>query len=133
MLLSLMGKYPEVAHKVREFGVENLFREDLIPVAEDIISHISLGNIINWPQILDKVSSVEERNRLAALFVDDEHLEDIDAQKAFDQCRSALERIALKEMKALARELAGTEPGSGYYLELLSKIETLRNRKSRLI
>jgi DNA primase len=133
MLLSLMGKYPEVAHRVREFGVENLFHDDLLSVAKDIISHTSPGNLIDWPRILDKVSSVEERNRLAALFVDDEHLEDIDAQKAFDQCRFALERIALKEMKALARELAGAEPGSGFYLELLSRIESLRNRKSRLI
>ncbi len=132
MLLLLMGKYPEVADKVREFGVENLFGEGCLSVAEDLLSHISTSNLIDWPRILDKVSSVGERDRLAALFVDDSHLEDIDARKAFDQCRQALERIALKGMKDLARALAVAEPGSESYRELLRKIESLRNRKSRL-
>jgi DNA primase len=64
--------------------------------------------------------------------VDDRHLEDIDVQKAFEQCRMVLERSTLREMKTLARELAIAEPGSSRYIELLEKIDTLRNRKSRL-
>ena len=133
MLLSLMGKYPEVVQKVQAFGVENLFGGELIAVAEDIISHMAASNVIDWPQILAKVNSAEERERLAALFVDDGHLENIDTQKAFDQCRLALERNALKDMKALARELATVDPGSEAYLDLLGRIESLRNQKSRMI
>jgi DNA primase len=133
MLLSLMGKYPEVVQKVQAFGVENLFGGELITVAKDIISHMSASNEIDWPQILAKVNSTEERERLAALFVDDGHLENIDTQKAFDQCRLALERNALKDMKALARELATVEPGSEAYQDLLGRIESLRTRKSRMI
>ncbi len=132
MLLSLMGKFPEVAEKVREFGISLLFREDLIPVAENILTQISNNNDIDWPKTLELVSSPEERNRLASLFVDDRHLEEIDAEKAFDQCCLVLERAALREMKALARELATAESGSDHYFELLEKIDSLRNRKSRL-
>ncbi len=133
MLLSLMAKYPEVGEKVREFGVSQLFREDLIPVAENILSQVSANGIIDWPMVLEEVNSPEERNRLASLFVDDKHLEDIDAQKAFDQCCLALERAALRDMKALARELATVEPGSNEYFQLLGKMDCLRSRKSRLI
>jgi DNA primase len=132
MLLSLMGKFPEVAEKVKEFGVALLFRADLVPVAENIIRDISMNNSVDWPKILEQVTSPEERKRLASLFVDDRHLEEIDVQKAFDQCRLVLERTALREMKALARELASAEPGSDHYFDLLGKIDSLRNRKSRL-
>ena len=132
MLLSLMGKFPDVAEKVREFGISLLFREDLIPVAENIIFQVSTNSEIDWPKTLELVNSPEERSRLASLFVDDRHLEEIDAEKAFDQCRLALERAALREMKALARELAAAEAGSDHYFELLGKIDSLRNRKSRL-
>jgi DNA primase len=132
MLLSLMGKYPEIVEKVQAFGVEKLFGGELLTVAEDIILHMATRNVIDWPQILAKVDSAEERERLAALFVDDGHLENIDTQKAFDQCRLALERNALKDMKALARELATVEPGSEAYLDLLGRIESLRNKKSRM-
>lgn len=132
MLLTLMGKYPEVVEKVKEFGVRRLFGEDLVPVAETILSQISMHNVIEWPKVLEQISSPEERQRIASLLVDDRHLEDIDVQKAFEQCCMALERTTLRELKALARELAITEPGSDRYMELLEKIETLRNRKSRL-
>jgi DNA primase len=88
MLLSLMGKYPEVAEKVREFGVSQLFSENLIQVAESILLQAAAGSKIDWPMILDHVKSPEERNRLITLFVDDRHLEDIDAHKAFEQCCS---------------------------------------------
>jgi hypothetical protein len=37
MLLALMGKYPEVAGKVADYGPANLFPEGLLRVAEAII------------------------------------------------------------------------------------------------
>ena len=43
MLLALMGKYPEVAGKVAEYGVANLFPEGLVPVAEAIIAQAAGG------------------------------------------------------------------------------------------
>jgi DNA primase len=72
---------------------------------------------------------------LAALFVDDRHLEEIDAHKAFEQCCQALERATMKEhdVKALKRELAGLDSDSERYWEILRILDTLRNKKSQLL
>jgi DNA primase len=134
MLLALMGKYPEVAGKVAEYGAGNLFPAGLLPVAEAIIAQTQAGGAIEWGLILDRVASPEERSRLAALFVNDRHLEEIDAQKAFEQCRQTRERALLKkeDPKTLQRELAQLDPDSERYIEVLKKLDSLRNRKSQL-
>ncbi len=135
MLLALMGKYPEVAQKVAAYGTANLFPAELLPVAEAIIARSRDGREVDWGLILDQVSSGEERSRLAALFVDDGHLEEIDVHKAFEQCRVARERALLKEqdVKALKRELAQLDSDSERYWEILRTLDTLRNRKSQLL
>jgi DNA primase len=134
MLLALMGKYPEVAGKVADYGPANLFPEGLLPVAEAIIDQSRGGGEIEWGLILDRVASPEEKSRLAALFVDERHLEEIDPAKAFEQCRQVRERALLKEQdpKALQRELAQLDPDSERYVEILKKLDDLRNRKSQL-
>ena len=134
MLLALMGKYPEVAGKVAEYGVANLFPEGLVAVAEAIIAQSRADGGIEWGLILDRVVSPEERSRLAALFIDDRHLEEIDAQKAFEQCRQSRERALLKEQdaKALKRELALLDSDSERYWEVLKILDGLRNKKSLL-
>jgi len=134
MLLALMGKYPEVAGKVADYGAANLFPEGLLPVAEAIIAQSRSGNDIEWGLILDGVGSPEERSRLAALFIDDRHLEEIDAHKAFEQCRQARERALLKQQdpKALQRELSQLDYDSERYREILGILNDLRNRKSQL-
>lgn len=132
MLLSLMGRYREVAERVREHGAAGLFGPELLPVADAILARSAAGASIEWGELLELVDSPEERGRLAAFLVNDEHLADVDLGKAFDQCRQALERIALKGMKELARELAATDPDSSRYRELLAEVNALRNRKSQL-
>jgi DNA primase len=132
MLLSLMGRYREVAERVRECGAAGLFRPELLPVADAIVSRTGTDAPIDWGELLELVASPEERGRLAAFLVNDEHLADVDAGKAFDQCRQALERNALKGMKELARELAATDPDTSRYRELLAEIDALRNKKSQL-
>ena len=134
MLLALMGKYPEVAGKVAEYGAANLFPAGLLPVAEAIIDQTRSGHDIEWGLILDRVGSPEERSRLAALFIDDRHLEEIDVQKAFEQCRLTRERALLKEQdpKALQRELSQLEYDSERYREVLGILNDLRNKKSQL-
>ena len=134
LLLALMGKYPEVALRAREYGVERLFPRALLPVAEAILNQIGSSGETNWAEIIGQVESVEERNRLSALFVDDKHLEEIDPQKAFEQCRLSRERSLLKEQnaKALRRELAGIDSDSERYWEILKILDTLRNKKSQL-
>ena len=135
MLLALMGKYPEVAGKVAEYGVANLFSAELVPVAEAILTQLQSGNDVDWGLILDQVEVSGERSRLAALFVSDSHLDEINVHKAFEQCRLTRERALLKEQdaKALKRELAQLDSDSERYWEILKILDTLRNKKSQLI
>ena len=132
ILLTLMVKFPEVVAKVREHGAGSLFSAGHLGVAQAILEQ-SGEDGVDLPTILEQLESPEERARLSSLFVEDAHLEDMDAIKAFEQCRQALERGALKGGgKALARELAQLDPDSPRYREILLELETLRNKKSKL-
>lgn len=132
MLLSLMGRYPEVAGMVKNHGPGRIFRERLLPAAGAILERVAAGKPVEWGEILDLVEGAEERGRLAAFLVNDEHLVDVDVHKAFEQCCAALERNSLGRVKELARELAATDPDVPRYRELLAEIDALRNRKSQL-
>jgi DNA primase len=132
MLLALMGKYPEVAGKVAEYGVASLFSTDLVPIAEAILAQIKSGGDVDMGLILDKVEAPEERNRLAALFVRDAHLEGFNPLKMFDDLRISKEREALRSIKGLIMELNKEESGSSRHEEIMEKINTLRNKKSQL-
>ena len=132
VLLTLMVKFPEVVEKVREYGVARLFGASHLGVAEAILAQSAQGDI-DLPLILEQLESPEERARLFSLFVEDAHLEDMNALKAFEQLRLSLEREALKGTKALAREWATVDPESPRYLEIQSELEELRNKKSKLL
>ncbi len=132
MLLCLMGKYPEVVRMIVDFGPERIFGVELLAVADRIIDCVTADSRIDWSHILDAVDSREERSRLASLFVEEGHLEGVDVRKAFEQCRRALDRVALREIKELTMELARTEPDSDAYFELLHRIDALRAKKSQL-
>ena len=132
VLLTLMVKFPEVVEKVRQHGADRLFGGAQLGVAEAILAQAP--GELDLPQILERLESPEERSRLFSLFVEDAHLEDMNALKAFEQCRQALERGALKGGgKALARELATVDPDSPRYLEILAELEGLRTKKSKLL
>ena len=79
--------------------------------------------------------SPEERSRLAAILMEDGHLDEIDANKAFDQCRMTRDRSMLKDsdIKELKRELAQLDSDSDRYWEILKTLDVLRNKKSQLI
>lgn len=132
VLLTLMVKFPEVVERVRDHGAAKLFGHAHLGVAEAILAQTA--GEVDLPLILEQLESPEERGRLFSLFVEDAHLEDMNAVKAFEQCRQALERGALKGGgKALARELASVDPDSPRYLEILAELEGLRNKKSKLL
>jgi DNA primase len=133
VLLTLMVKFPEVVEKVRQHLPERLFGAQHLGFAKAILAQAAQG-VVDLPLILEQLESQEERGRLFSLFVEDAHLEDMDALKAFEQCRQNLERGALKGGgKALARELATLDPDSPRYLEILADLEGLRNKKSKLL
>jgi DNA primase len=133
VLLTLMVKFPEVVAKVRDHGADTLFSAGHLGVARAILAQ-SVDGEVDLPAIMEQLESPEERVRLSSLFVEDAHLEDMNAIKAFEQCRQALERGALKGGgKTLARELAQLDPDSPRYREILMELETLRNKKSKLL
>jgi len=132
MLLALMGKYPEVSGKVAVYGVANLFSPGLVPVAEAILTQMQAGKDVDWGLILDQVEAPEERNRLAALFVRDAHLEGFNPLKMFDDLRISKEREALRSINDLKKELILEESGSPRYQEILEEINVLCNKKSQL-
>lgn len=132
MLLSLMGKYPEIVGLISDFGPERIFGPSLLPLATDIVARVVSGGAIDWSEILDRVISGEERSRLAALLIEEDHLEGMEVRKAFDQCCQTLERISLKEIRELRMKLAQADPDSDEYCELLKRIDSLRARKSRM-
>ncbi|MBJ6724869.1 DNA primase [Geomesophilobacter sediminis] len=132
VLLSLMVKFPEVTTKVMQHGADRLFSGSELAVAQAIVAQTAQEGV-DIPALLENIESPEERTRLSSLFVEDEHLEDIDPLKAFEQCRQTLERDYLKRVKTLARELAQVDPESPRYRELLAEIEQLRNIKAKLL
>jgi len=133
VLLTLMVKFPEVVIKVRDVGPEALFSGGHLRVAQAVVSQ-SLHGDLDLSTVLDSLESPEERTRLSGLFVQDDHLEDMDPLKAFEQCRQTLERGALKgDAKALRLELAQLDPESPRFAEILLELEALRNKKSKLL
>jgi DNA primase len=132
MLLALMAKYPEVADQIAMFGPEVIFRPELLPVVERIVAGHREGSGVDWAVILDTVESSEERSRLMSLLIDEDHLEQMDVAKAFEQCKKAIERVSLREMKTLTVRLAQTEPDSDEHIWILNRLDFLRTRKSQL-
>ena len=132
MLLALMGKYQEVAGKVAEYGVANLFSPGLVPVAEAILAQMREGRDVDWGLLLDQVEAPEERSRLASLFVSDAHLEGINALEMFDGLCKSKEKEALRKIKYLSRELDKEDYGSPRYQEIQEEIKELCIKKSQL-
>ncbi|HWI41816.1 MAG TPA: DNA primase [Verrucomicrobiae bacterium] len=135
-LLLLMVKYPEIIGRVQECGMESLFAEGLVPLAQEVLASAGEPSAAVIPRVLDRCCCPEERNRLAALFLNDSHLDDLDLDAAFrvlDDCREKRERGSVREQeKELRRELTRLDPDSERYWEVLRALDVLRGRKSRL-
>ena len=130
MLLALLGKYPSVARNVANEDIDSLFRPELTGLAGEIMRQMLETEQVDWPAVLRLITPDEERSRLAALFIDETHLDDIDVDKAVAQCRASRERALLRETKTLRQELFRVEPESDRYWEILRRLDDLRARKS---
>lgn len=130
MLLAIMGKFPGVARSVAAEGIDAFFRSALAPVAGEIMRQMLEEERVDWPAVLRLVTPDEERSRLAALFIDETHLDGIDVDKAVAQCRASREKALLGEAKSLRQELFRVEPESERYWEILRRLDELRARKS---
>ena len=130
MLLSLMGKFPSVSRNVAAEGVEAFFRPELAGIAGEIMRQMLDTEQVDWPAVLRFITPDAERSRLASLFIEETHLNDIDVVKAVAQCRASREKALLGEGKALRQELFRVEPESERYWEILRRLDELRARKS---
>ena len=130
MLLALMGKFPSVVRSVATEGIGAFFRPELAGIAGEILRQMLEDERVDWPAVLRLVTPDEERSRLAALFIEETHLNGIDADKAFAQCRASLERALLREARTLRQELFRIEPETDRYWEILRRLDDLRARKS---
>lgn len=131
-LVALLFRYPEIAAEFRSTGTEELLPPALRKPAARIIDAAAKGENIEPSAIIE--SECTGSNSLAALIVDDSHLEDIDPFKALHDFRKALERETLKmaDAKSLQRELLHLDYDSPRYREILETLNDLRNRKSQL-
>lgn len=132
-LVALLFRYPEIASDFRQSGTEELLPEELKKCAALIIDAAARGEKVE-PTVLIEASG-EASNTFAAILMDDSHLEAIDPFKAFRDYRRALEKDALKmsDAKSLRRELLQLEYDSPRYMEILEKLNSLRNVKSQLL
>lgn len=129
MLLVLMGRFPHIRQAVAGFDPQRLFSQEVRPIAEALMQE---PGVIDDAQLLELVTDLPMRSRVAALIIDDAQLAGIDADKAYRQCCAALAKGELKDMKSLVRQLAGLHPDSEEYRQLLAEIDHLRNKKSKL-
>lgn len=130
MLLALMGKFPAAATRVAAEGIDAFFSPEHAALAAEIMQRMLAEEQVDWPEVLRLVVSDQERSRLAALFIDETHLNDIDVEKAVDQCRASREKTLLGEARTLRQELFRVEPESDRYWEILRRLDGLRARKS---
>jgi DNA primase len=130
MLLAIMGKFPPLARSVAAEGIDAFFRPELAGIAGEIMRQMLEEDRVDWPAVLRLITPDEERSRLAALFIDETHLNDMDVDKAVAQCRASREKALLGEAKTLRQELFRVEPESERYWEILRRLDELRARKS---
>ena len=130
----LPGNIPKWPGRWLNTGSANLFPVEFVPVAEAIIAQARQGqNRSTGALILDQVGSPEERSRLAALFVNDVHLEGINALKMFDdQCSTSREKQSLSVMVTEERVGRRSIPKAAAIGRCWRTSNTLGNRKSQL-
>jgi DNA primase len=129
MLVTLVARFPQVRRKVVEYGPDKLFGPELLPVVTALLDG---EREVDDARLLELVGDLAIRSSIASLLIDDRILAGMDPDKAFQQCRSALAKEELKDMKSLMRQLAGLDPESPEYRQLLSEMDHLRNKKSQL-
>ncbi len=133
LLLVLIGKFPELGRRLGREGLARYFSVDRQPLADAVVKQLETNEQVDWSAVLDQAATDVERNRLAAMLVDEERFAEIDAERMFVELCTSRTRQGLKQIEELRRELARVEAGSPRYREILTEIDALRNTKSQLL
>ena len=132
-LLGLMAAYPEARQEMIRFGLDRLFDQRHLALAEvlqTIASDAAEESV--WPDLMARLEDVDQKELAASLLVQDQHLADINWRQALDQCMKRIEKGSTGQLRQIAQRLATLPEDSDEYQELLKRADQLRNRKSAL-
>lgn len=132
-LLGLVALYPEVTKELEGMALDDLFDQQYLPLARVLFSAVrDDGEGADWRKILAQIEDDQLKSLAASLFVQHQHLADIDWKVALQQCLARLKAQSGDELKKIAMQLAMAPAGSPEQHELLKRAEQLRNQKSEL-
>ncbi|MDK9717399.1 MAG: DNA primase [Trichlorobacter sp.] len=132
-LLSLLATYPEVRQELQGLDLKQLFDQQHLPLAQAILATASSdqeGPI--WHNLLAQLEHEEQKELVARLLVQDQHLANIDWRAALRQCLKRQKEKETGGLKQIALRLATLPEDSEEYQELLKLADQLRNKKSAL-
>jgi len=132
-LLSLLATYPEVRQELQALDLQQLFDQQHLPLAQAILSTASNdqdGTI--WHNLLAQLEQEEQKELVARLLVQDQHLANIDWRSALRQCLKRQKEKETGGLKQIALRLSTLPEDSEEYQELLKLADQLRNKKSAL-
>lgn len=132
-LLGLLAMYPDARRELQTIDLHPLFDQSHLPLAMAILeagSENREGSI--WTDVLARLEDEQQKELVARLLVQDQHLVDIDWRSALRQCLKRQEKGRTGELKQMALRLATLPEDSDEYQELLKSADQLRNRKSAL-
>lgn len=132
-LLSLLASYPEARLEIQSLGLQQLFDQQHLPLAQAILDaadNDQEGPI--WHALLARLEQEEQKELVARLLVHDQHLANIDWRSALRQCLKRQKEKETGGLKQIALRLSTLPEDSEEYQELLKLADQLRNKKSAL-
>ncbi|HIJ96688.1 MAG TPA: DNA primase [Desulfuromonadales bacterium] len=129
MLLALMATFPEAREAIRDQGVEILFAEEYLTLAEAMLAESINSDTPDWGSLVGRLENQPLRDILSRLLFMNSQLDGIDWKVAFDECCQARFKKQ-QSFKNVSLRLAVIEPDSPEYTALLKQAaEELRSRR----
>lgn len=132
-MLGLLAAYPEARLEIRSLDLHQLFDQQHLPLAQAILAageEEQDGPL--WPEVLARLEQEQQKELVARLLIQDQHLAGIDWRAALRQCLKRQKQGETRGLKQIALRLATLPEDSEEYQELLKTADQLRNQKSAL-
>lgn len=132
-MLGLLAAYPEARLEIRTLDLQQLFDQQHLPLAQAILA-AGEGEHDGplWPEVLARLEQEQQKELVARLLIQDQHLAGIDWRAALRQCLKRQKQGETRGLKQIALRLATLPEDSEEYQELLKTADQLRNQKSAL-
>jgi DNA primase len=132
-LMSLLLNYPEARAEILQNGLETIFSDDYLEMAQLLFSNLSEsdnGQISS--HLVEMIEKPELKMLFSRIMVSDACFADIEWRAVFNQCTRSHEKKKLSSIKDIAARLAILDSNSAEYEQLLKQADKLRTRKSNL-